>query len=126
MNIPTDLRYTSDHEWIRLEGDIATVGVTDYAQGELGDIVFVELPAVGTTVEAGAAVGVVESVKAASDIFSPVSGDITEVNDDLDSEPSLANSEPTGRGWFFKLKLSVPAEIESLMNEISYKEFIAD
>ena len=85
-----------------------------------------ELPTVGTTVEAGVGVGVVESVKAASDIFTPVSGDITEVNDDLDPEPSLANSEPTGRGWFFKIKLSVPAEIEGLMNEISYEEFIAD
>ena len=120
------IKYSEDHEWVAMEGDIGTIGITDHAQSLLGDIVFVELPAVGTTVEAGAAVGVVESVKAASDIFTPVSGDITEVNDDLDSEPSLANSEPTGRGWFFKLKLSVPAEIESLMNEISYKEFIAD
>ena len=120
------IKYSEDHEWIAIEGDIGTIGITDHAQSLLGDIVFVELPTAGTTVEAGAAVGVVESVKAASDIFTPVSGDITEVNDDLDSEPSLANSEPTGRGWFFKIKLSVPAEIESLMNEISYKEFIAD
>ena len=120
------IKYSEDHEWIAIEGDIGTIGITDHAQSLLGDIVFVELPTVGTTVEAGASVGVVESVKAASDIFTPVSGDITEVNDELDSEPSLANSEPTGRGWFFKIKLSVPAELESLMNEIAYKEFIAD
>ena len=120
------IKYSEDHEWIAIEGDIGTIGITDHAQSLLGDIVFVEQPTVGTTVEAGAGVGVVESVKAASDIFTPVSGDITEVNDDLDSEPSLANSEPTGRGWFFKIKISVPAELERLMNEVAYKEFIAD
>ena len=120
------IKYSEDHEWIAIESDIGTIGITDHAQSLLGDIVFVELPTVGTTVEAGAGVGVVESVKAASDIFTPVSGDITEVNDNLDSEPSLANFEPTERGWFFKIKISVPAELERLMNEVAYNEFIAD
>ena len=120
------IKYSEDHEWIAIEGDIGTIGITDHAQSLLGDIVFVELPTVGTTVEAGAGVGVVESVKAASDIFTPVSGDITEVNDDLDFDPSLANSEPTGRGWFFKIKIAVPAELDRLMNEMAYEEFIAD
>jgi len=120
------IKYSEDHEWIAIESDIGTIGITDYAQSLLGDIVFVEMPTVGTTVEAGVGVGVIESVKAASDIFAPVSGDIIEVNDDLDADPSLANSEPTGRGWFFKIRVSIPTELESLMDEIAYKEFIAD
>ena len=120
------IKYSEDHEWIAIESDIGTIGITDHAQSLLGDIVFVELPTVGTTVEAGVGVDVVESVKAASDIFAPVSGEIIEVNDDLDLDPSLANSEPTGRGWFFKIKITVPAELDRLMNEMAYEEFIAD
>ena len=120
------IKYSEAHEWIAIEGDIGTIGITDHAQSLLGDIVFVELPTVGTTVKAGVGIGVVESIKAASDIFAPVSGDIIEVNDDLDADPSLANSDPTGRGWFFKIKVSIPTELESLMNEIAYKEFIAN
>ena len=119
-------KYSEDHEWISVDDDIGTVGITNHAQSQLGDIVFVELPEVGSTVEAGDEAGVVESVKAASDLFTPVSGKIVEVNEALDAEPSLANSDPTGNGWFFKIKLSDADELNSLMDEASYNELIAD
>jgi len=119
-------KYSEDHEWISVDGDIGTVGITNHAQSQLGDIVFIELPEVGSIVEAGGEVGVVESVKAASDLFTPVTGEIGEINEALDAEPSLANSDPTGNGWFFKIRLSDANELNSLMDEASYKELIAE
>ena len=119
-------KYSEDHEWISVDDDIGTVGITNHAQSQLGDIVFVELPEVGSTLEAGGEAGVVESVKAASDLFTPVSGKIVEVNEALDAEPGLANSDPTGNGWFFKIKLSDADELNSLMDEASYNELITD
>jgi len=119
-------KYSEDHEWITMDGDVGTIGITDHAQSQLGDIVFVELPQVGATVEAGGEAGVVESVKAASELYSPVSGEITEANEALEAEPSLANTDPTGEGWFFKVKLSDTSELDGLMDEAAYKEFCAD
>jgi glycine cleavage system H protein len=123
MSIPTDLRYAKSHEWVRLEGDTATVGITDHAQAELTDVVFVELPDVGRTVEAGEASAVVESVKAASDIYSPVAGEIIEVNNALESNPALLNTDPHGEGWIYKLRVNgdVPAD---LMDAAAYEAFI--
>jgi len=120
------IKYSEDHEWITVEGDVGTIGITDHAQSQLGDIVFVELPEVGSSVEAGGDAGVVESVKAASDLFTPVSGEIVEVNGALEAEPNLANTDPMGDGWFFKVKLSDTAELDGLMDEAGYKAFIAD
>ena len=119
-------KYSEDHEWISVDGDIGKVGITNHAQSLLGDIVFIELPEVGRTIEAGGEAGVIESVKAASDLFSPVTGKIVEINEALDSEPSLVNSDPSGNGWFFKIKLSDTDELDSLMDETSYKEMIAE
>jgi glycine cleavage system H protein len=115
------LKYTKDHEWIRTDGDIATVGITPFAQEKLGDLVFVELPAKGATFPMGAAAATVESVKAASDVYAPVSGEIIEVNDRLAGEPGLVNSEPTGNGWLFRVKIGNPAELERLLDENAYK-----
>ena len=117
------LKYTEDHEWINLEGDTATVGITHHAQDALGDVVFVDLPAVGTSFDQKDVAGVVESVKAAADVYMPVSGEITEVNEDLRNDPSLANSDPLGKGWFFKVRLSQPAEVDALLDETAYKQF---
>ncbi len=117
-------RYTKDHEYIRVEGDTATVGITDYAQGQLGDVVFVELPEVGKTVAKGGDAAVVESVKAASEIFAPASGEVVEVNSDLEGAPGTVNEDPTGRGWFLKLKLKNPAELDGLMTEEQYQDFV--
>ena len=119
-------KYSEEHEWVTANGDLATVGITNHAQAQLGDIVFVELPEIDSKVIAGAEAGVIESVKAASDLFTPVSGKIIEVNTALDAEPSLANSDPTGAGWFFKIKLSNASELDSLMDEASYVAFIAE
>ena len=119
------LYFTKDHEWLRVEGDSATVGVTDYAQGQLGDVVFVELPPVGKAVAKGKEAAVVESVKAASDVYSPVSGTVTEVNAALEAEPALVNTSPEGEGWFFKLTLSDSAELAEMMDEGAYKAFVA-
>ena len=105
MNTPTDLRYCTSHEWVRLDGDIATVGISDHAQEELTDVVFVELPAVGRTVDAGDPTAVVESVKAASDIYAPVGGEVVEVNPEVEADPSLVNTDPYGKGWIFKLRV---------------------
>lgn len=123
MSIPTDLRYAKSHEWVRLEGEIATIGITDHAQAELTDVVFVELPEVGRTVDAGEASAVVESVKAASDIYSPVAGEIIEVNTALESNPALLNTDPHGDGWICKLRVTgeVPAD---LMDAAAYGAFI--
>ena len=120
------IKYTSDHEWLNIEGDIATVGITHHAQDALGDVVFVDLPAVGTSFEAKAVAGVVESVKAAADVYMPVTGEITEVNEALRADPSLANTDPLNAGWFFKVKLSAPAELDALMDETSYTSFAAN
>jgi glycine cleavage system H protein len=116
--------FTDEHEWIDVEGDIATVGITDYAQGQLGDIVFVELPAPGTAVEKGKDAAVVESVKAASDVYAPISGEVTEVNAALEDDPALVNTSPEEDGWFFKMSVGDAGELEGLMDEASYKEFI--
>jgi glycine cleavage system H protein len=115
--------YTEDHEWISVEGGTATVGITDYAQAQLGDIVFVELPAPGTTVSKGGEAAVVESVKAASDVFAPVTGTVSEANGALEGDPALVNSAPEGAGWFFKLTLADAAELEGLMNAEDYKAY---
>ena len=125
MNAPEDLKYAESHEWLRLEGNEATVGITDHAQAELTDIVFVELPEVGRVVEAKEAVAVVESVKAASDIYSPVGGSITAVNEDLQSNPALVNTDPFGAGWLFKLELSAPDEVARLKDAAAYKQQIS-
>ena len=122
MNVPADLRYISSHEWVRLEGDIATVGITHHAQDALGDVVFVELPEVGKVLTQKDVAGVVESVKAAADVYMPISGEITEVNEDLRNDPALANSDPLGAGWFFKVKLSNAGELSELMDETAYGE----
>ncbi len=119
-NIPGDLRYAKSHEWVRVSGDTATVGITDHAQHELTDIVFVELPAVGRKVKAGEACAVVESVKTASDIYSPVSGEVTAVNKAVVDNPALVNGEPYGNGWFFQVRLSQAAEVNSLLSPGDY------
>ena len=119
------LYFTKDHEWIAVDGGEATVGVTDFAQGQLGDIVFVELPQPGATVEKGKEAAVVESVKAASDVYAPVSGEVTEANADLEADPALVNTAPETGGWFFKLRLLDPGELDGLMDEAGYKEFVA-
>ena len=125
-NVPTDLKYAKSHEWVRVSGDTATVGITDHAQHELTDIVFVELPAVGRKVKAGEACAVVESVKTASDIYSPVSGEILEVNQAVVDKPELVNTDPHGNGWFYKIKLSDAAEVNALLTPESYKTQIGD
>ena len=119
------IKYTPDHEWLSVDGDTATVGITHHAQDALGDVVFVDLPEVGASIDAKAVAGVVESVKAAADVYMPVTGTITEVNDALRADPSLANSDPLGAGWFFKVKLSNPSELDALMDETSYTAFSA-
>lgn len=124
MNIPAELKYTKEHEWAKLEGDIVTVGITDYAQGELGDVVFVEMPATGDKVEAEDTFGTIEAVKAVSDLFSPVSGEIIEINEELENTPETVNKDPYGAGWMIKIKLSDPSEVEGLLNADGYKELI--
>ncbi|WP_291011976.1 glycine cleavage system protein GcvH [Hydrogenophaga sp.] len=113
-------KYTEDHEWIRVEGDVATVGITHHAQDALGDVVFVDLPEVGKSFAQKDVAGVVESVKAAADVYMPVSGEVVEVNETLRGDPSLANSDPLATGWFFKVKLSTPAEVDALLDETAY------
>ena len=118
------LKYTEDHEWIRLEGDVATVGITPYAQEQLGDVVFVELPEVGRKAEQRKEIAVVESVKAASEIFAPVSGEVVEVNKALPDQPATVNSDPLGEGWFFKLRVADKSQLDKLMDEAAYKAFV--
>ncbi len=115
--------YTREHEWISVDGEAATVGITDFAQGQLGDIVFVDLPEPGRQVSKGGEAAVVESVKAASDVYAPVSGEVTEANAALGDEPALVNSDAEGEGWFFRLRLSDPSELDGLMDSAAYKEF---
>jgi glycine cleavage system H protein len=118
--VPPDLKYANSHEWVRVTGDVATVGITDHAQHELTDVVFVEVPAVGRKVKAGEAIAVVESVKTASDIYSPVSGEVVESNKTVAEKPDLVNSDPYGQGWFYKIKLANPAELNKLLTAADY------
>jgi glycine cleavage system H protein len=118
------LRFTQDHEWVRIEGDVATVGITQYAQEQLGDLVFVELPQVGKSFAKGAPSAVVESVKAASEVYMPISGEVLEVNPAIVADPSLVNSDPMGAGWFFKLRLASPSDVDGLMDEPDYKAIL--
>jgi glycine cleavage system H protein len=119
------LKFTTDHEWVRLDGEVATVGITNFAQDKLGDLVFVELPSVGTKLKKGAAAATVESVKAASDVYAPVSGEVTEINAKIGGEPALVNSAPTGEGWLFKLKIADARELDGLLDEQAYNATIA-
>jgi glycine cleavage system H protein len=119
------LKYTQDHEWLRMDGDVATVGITPFAQKQLGDLVFVELPKVGARFDKGAVVATVESVKAASDVYAPVGGEVVDVNDTLGGEPGLVNAEPTGRGWLFKLKVANAADVDALLDENAYQALTA-
>lgn len=121
MNFPENLKYTKEHEWISIDGDVATVGITDFAQGELGDIVFVEIETIGQTLSKDDTFGTVEAVKTVSDLFMPVSGEITEVNSELESSPELVNSDPYQAGWMVKIKLSNPDEVSELMDVNAYK-----
>ena len=120
-NIPEQLRYAASHEWIKVDGDVGTVGITDHAQHELSDVVYVDLPKIGAKFAAGAVVAVVESVKAASDIFSPVTGEVVEVNSELVKKPELVNSDSYGAAWLYKIKLSAPAEVQALKDAAAYK-----
>ncbi|MBN1408328.1 MAG: glycine cleavage system protein GcvH [Calditrichaceae bacterium] len=125
MNIPSDLKYTKDHEWIKVDGDTATVGITDYAQGELGDVVYVELPEEGAEVSMNEAFGSIEAVKAVADIFSPVSGEVIEINEAIQDEPEKVNQDAYGAGWMVKIRLSNPDELSQLMDAAAYKEHIS-
>lgn len=124
MNIPSDLKYTKDHEWIRIEGDTATVGITDFAQGELGDIVYVEVETVDETLDAEEIFGTVEAVKTVSDLFLPLSGEIIEFNQSLEDEPEKVNADPYGEGWMIKMKFSVASEIDNLLTAEDYKALV--
>lgn len=124
MNFPENLKYTKDHEWILVNGDTGVVGITDFAQSELGDVVFVELPAVGKVLKAGDIFGTIEAVKAVSDLFSPASGTVIEVNKDLENQPELINKEPYTGGWMIKIKLSDPSELNNLLDVALYKTLI--
>ncbi len=122
---PADLRYTTDHEWVRVEGDTATVGITQYAAEQLGDIVFVELPDVGRALDQAAAFGVVESVKAVSDLFAPVSGDVTETNPGLSGSPESVNSDPYGEGWMIRIRITDPSQLDELLDAAAYDDLVA-
>lgn len=122
MNFPDDLKYTKDHEWLRIEGDMAVVGVTDFAQSELGDIVFVEIETEGEELEAEEVFGSVEAVKTVSDLFMPVSGEIVEVNQDLEANPEVVNEDPYGKGWMIKVRMSNPSEVEKLLDSDAYQQ----
>jgi glycine cleavage system H protein len=125
MNFPGELRYTKDHEWIRLDGDTAIIGITDFAQGELGDIVYVEVETIGKQLDAGAVFGTVEAVKTVSDLYLPVSGTITELNPALAKSPELVNNDPYGKGWMVKMKISSAADIETLMDAKAYEQMVS-
>ena len=125
MSVPSDLYYTADHEWVRMDGDIATIGVTDYAQGELGDIVFVEVETEGETLEAEEVFGTIEAVKTVSDLILPITGEIIEMNEGLDDDPSLINNDPFGAGWIIKVRVSNPSDVEGLMDATAYEAAIA-
>jgi glycine cleavage system H protein len=125
MNIPSELRFCKSHEWVRLEGDVITVGISDHAQEELTDVVFVEVPATGRSVDAGDPTAVVESVKAASDIYAPVGGEIVETNPEVEADPSLVNTDPYGQGWIFKMRVKNPADVAELMDAAGYQAHIS-
>lgn len=125
MNLPEELRYTKDHEWVKVDGEFVLVGITDYAQGELGDIVYVDVNTVGDTVETGDIFGSVEAVKTVSDLYMPVKGEVTEINPAIEDEPELVNSDPYGKGWMIKIKPENLAEVESLLNAAAYKDLVA-
>ena len=125
MNIPDNLRYTEEHEWVSVEGDIATVGITDHAQEELSDVVFVELPSVGLAVGTGDSVGTVESVKAASEIYSPIGGEVVEINTEVESDPSIINSSPYEEGWIFKVRFDESSDLDDLLDAGSYEDLIS-
>lgn len=120
----SSLRFTTDHEWIRLDGDVAVIGITDYAQTQLGDVVYVELPEIGRRVEKGKEAAIVESVKAASEVYAPVSGEVTEINDAIAADPAKVNADPLGEGWFIKLRIADPKELEGLLDEAAYQHFV--
>ncbi len=124
MNIPDNLKYTEDHEWIKIDGDVAAVGITDFAQGELGDIVYVEIETEGETIDKGELFGTIEAVKTVSDLFMPMSGEVLEFNEELESDPELVNSDPYDAGWMIKIKLSNPEEEANLLSADGYKEVI--
>ena len=124
MNIPADLKYTQDHEWVRVEGDVAVVGVTDFAQGELGDVVFVEIETEGESLDKGETFGTVEAVKTVSDLFMPVGGEVAEFNEDLADDPELVNKDPYGEGWIIKIKVSTPSQVEDLLDSAAYGALI--
>lgn len=124
MNIPKELKYTKDHEWVRVDGDIATIGVTDFAQGELGDIVFVEIESVEETLDTEEVFGSVEAVKTVSDLFMPIAGEVIEFNEALESDPELVNSDPYGEGWMIKVKISDMSELENLLSDEAYSNLI--
>jgi glycine cleavage system H protein len=126
MNFPSDLLYTKDHEWARIEGDVAVIGITDYAQSELGDIVFVELPQEGETVTKGASFGTIEAVKAVSDIFAPLSGEVVEINKSLEESPEVINSSPYGDGWMIKIRFTDASEKDDLMNADEYAAMVGE
>ncbi|MGA8382961.1 MAG: glycine cleavage system protein GcvH [Stellaceae bacterium] len=122
----TTLRFTKDHEWVRLDGDLAVIGITDYAQSQMGDVVYVELPEIGHRVEQGKEAAVVESVKAASEVYAPISGEVAEVNEALAADPAKVNADPNGEGWFFKVRLDDPSQLDQLMDEAAYQRFVAE
>lgn len=126
MEFPEDLKFSKEHEWVLVEGNVATVGITDFAQDQLGDIVFVELPAVGDKVSREDAFGVVESVKAVSDVYAPLTGKVVEVNDDLPENPEMINEDPYGDGWIIKIEMSDPDELKDLMTAAEYEEYVAE
>jgi len=126
MEFPEELKYTAEHEWVLVEGDLAVIGITDFAQDSLGDVVFVELPEVGTEVTTGKAFGVVESVKAVSDVYAPVSGTVEEINEELPDAPEIMNTSPYGDGWMIKIRMSDPGELDGLMDAAAYQAHIAE
>ena len=123
-NVPANLKYSQDHEWVRVEGDVAVIGITDYAQSELGDIVFVDVPTVGETLDANEVFGSIEAVKTVSDAFTPVGGEVIEFNEAVEADSSLVNKDPYGEGWMIKVRLTAPEEVESLLTDEQYKELI--
>lgn len=125
MNIPAELKYTKDHEWAKVDGDVVTVGITDYAQGELGDVVYVDLPDVGTEVSQNDTFGSIEAVKAVADMYSPVSGEVVDVNEAISDAPETINQDPYGEGWMVKIRISNPDELNSLMDAAAYKDLLS-
>ncbi|MBO4745040.1 MAG: glycine cleavage system protein GcvH [Bacteroidales bacterium] len=126
MNIPENLKYTKDHEWLRIEGEFAFVGITDYAQSQLGDVAFVDVTTVGETLEKEDSIGTIEAVKTVSDVFMPVSGDILELNAALEGDPALINSDPYGEGWIVKIKMTDPSEVNDLLDAKAYEEYLGE